>query len=80
MEINGERRYTTAEAAQTLGRSLNTVRVYVSRHNLGVWVGNQRLLSDADLAQIRKARVGAPKRKRRAQPQPSPAPVTEVDG
>ena len=79
MIINGEVRYTTAEAAAELGREPNTVRVYVSRHNLGSWVGDLRVLSAADLDTIRRARPGKPRsanykpRTRRAAPSPATA-------
>jgi hypothetical protein len=76
MDKKNEPRYTTAEAATKLEKSLGTVRNYVARMNLGTWKGDIRLLSDADLDLIRRARPGQPKGPRKPKPatQPTPEP------
>lgn len=56
----GERRYTLKEVAANTGRNLNTVRVYASRHDLGIFIGDMRFLSDDDVARILRARTGRP--------------------
>ena len=63
----GERRYTLREVAASTGRNLNTVRVYASRHDLGIWIGDMRFLSDDDVARIQRARTGRPRGSRNRQ-------------
>lgn len=80
MDKKHESRYTTAEAAEKLGKNIGTVRNYVARMNLGTWKGDLRLLSDADLDTIRLARPGKPRKPgskpRKAKPKPAQEPTT----
>ncbi len=45
--------YRPKDVAVMLGRKEATVRGYISRHQLGVWMGGQIALSDADIEIIR---------------------------
>ncbi len=47
--------YRPKEVAVMLGRNEGTVRGFVSRHQLGVWMGGQIALSDDDIAIIRES-------------------------
>ena len=77
MDKKQEHPYTTEDAAKQLGRNLATVRNYVYRHDLGIWIGAQRFLSDADIATIKRARAGAPRKSRTRKAQPAPATTAE---
>jgi len=56
----GEVRYTLKEVAARTGKNLNTVRVYASRKGLGIFIGDMRFLSEADIDTIRRAKSGWP--------------------
>lgn len=65
----GERRYTTKEAAAQLGRSWQAVRVAITRHDYGIWIGDQRFVSEAEIAQLANARKGRPRAPAAPRPQ-----------
>lgn len=54
--------YTTAQAAERLGRSVRAVQSLARTHSIGQRLGRDLLLTEADITQLAVYRPGRPKR------------------